>query len=32
MYDYAKKAYAAYGVNTETALSKLKDIPVSIHC
>ena len=32
MYDYAKKAYAEYGVDTEVALAKLKDIPVSIHC
>lgn len=32
MYDYAKKAYAAYGVDTEAAIVKLKDIPVSIHC
>lgn len=32
MYDYAKKAYAEYGVDTEAALAKLKDIPVSIHC
>lgn len=32
MYDYAKKAYAQYGVDTEAALAKLKDIPVSIHC
>lgn len=32
MYEYAKKAYAAYGVDAEAALAKLKDIPVSIHC
>ena len=32
MYEYAKKAYAAYGVDAEAALTKLKDIPVSIHC
>lgn len=32
MYEYAKKAYAAYGVDTEAALTTLKDIPVSIHC
>ena len=32
MYDYAKKVYSAYGVDTEAALSKLNDIPVSIHC
>ena len=32
MYEYAKKTYAEYGVDTEAALAKLKDIPVSIHC
>lgn len=32
MYDYAKKAYATYGVDTDAAIAKLKDIPVSIHC
>lgn len=32
MYDYAKKAYAAYGVDTDAAIAKLKNIPVSIHC
>ncbi len=32
MYDLAKKEYAQYGVDTEVALAKLKDIPVSIHC
>ncbi len=32
MYEYAKKSYAAYGVDTEAAISELKDIPVSIHC
>lgn len=32
MYDYAKKIYAEYGVDTEKAIAKLKDIPVSIHC
>ncbi len=32
MYEYAKKAYAYYGVDTEAALNKLKEIPVSIHC
>lgn len=32
MFDFAKKEYAKYGVDVEAALSKLKDIPVSVHC
>lgn len=32
MYELAKKAYAAYGVDTEAAIAQLKEIPVSIHC
>ncbi len=32
MYDNAKQRYATFGVDTEYALNKLKDIPVSIHC
>ena len=32
MYEQAKKLYASYGVDTEAALAKLKNIPVSIHC
>ena len=32
MYGFAKKEYAAYGIDTEAAIAKLKDIPVSIHC
>lgn len=32
MYEQAKKEYAAFGVDTEAAIAKLKDIPVSIHC
>ena len=31
-YEYAKQAYAAFGVDTEQALAKLATIPVSIHC
>ena len=31
-YEYAKQAYAAFGVDTEEALAKLATIPVSIHC
>lgn len=32
MYEYAKKQYAAIGVDTERALDALKNIPVSVHC
>lgn len=32
MYEQVKKLYASYGVDTEAALAKLKEIPVSIHC
>lgn len=32
MYQLAKKEYAKHGIDTETALDKLKEIPVSIHC
>lgn len=32
MYDYAKKIYSAYGVDTEKALAALAQIPVSVHC
>lgn len=32
MYEIAKKEYAEYGIDTEDAIAKLKDIPVSIHC
>ncbi len=31
-YEEAKKMYAAYGVDTEEALRRLKEIPVSVHC
>ena len=31
-YDSAKAAFADWGVDTETALSKLATIPVSMHC
>lgn len=31
-YEEAKKAYAAYGVDAESALERLKEIPVSVHC
>lgn len=32
VYELAKKEYSAYGVDTEAAIAKLKEIPVSIHC
>ena len=32
MYEYAKRAYAEYGLDTEKALAALADIPVSVHC
>ncbi len=32
MYGFAKKEYEANGIDTEAAIAKLKDIPVSIHC
>lgn len=32
MYNSAKQEYAKYGIDTEAAIVKLKDIPVSIHC
>lgn len=31
-YEEAKKMYAAYGVDTEKALGRLAEIPVSVHC
>lgn len=31
-YEEAKKRYAAYGVNTDAAIERLKNIPVSLHC
>ena len=31
-YELAKEAYAAIGVNTEAAMERVKNIPVSIHC
>ena len=32
MYSKAQELYADFGVNTETALKRLGNIPVSIHC
>lgn len=31
-YELAKEQYAALGVDTDAAISKLKDIPVALHC
>ena len=31
-YELAKKAYAAYGIDTDAAIEKLKNIPISMHC
>lgn len=31
-YEQAKQDYAAYGVDTDNAISILKNIPISIHC
>lgn len=32
MYESAKKQFAAYGIDTDAAIEKLKSIPVSVHC
>lgn len=31
-YEFAKKAYKAYGVDADAAIEKLKSIPLSVHC
>ena len=31
-YELAKKSYKEFGINTDTVLGKLKDIPISVHC
>ena len=31
-YELAKAAYAAYGVDTDAAIAKLKNVPLSLHC
>ncbi|MBR0400905.1 MAG: L-rhamnose isomerase, partial [Lachnospiraceae bacterium] len=31
-YHEAKQAYARFGVDTDAAIAKLKEIPVSLHC
>lgn len=32
MYQEAKERYAAWGVDADSAIARLKEIPVSIHC
>ena len=32
MYELAKETYAAFGIDTEAAIEKLKNIPLSVHC
>ena len=32
IYDYAKEQYAELGVDVDSALVKLKNIPLSVHC
>lgn len=31
-YEHAREIYAQYGVNTDSALEKMKDVRISIHC
>ena len=31
-FEYAKEAYAAYGVDVEAALAKIASVPVAMHC
>ena len=31
-YESAKEIYAKHGVDTDAAIAKLKEIPVSLHC
>ena len=31
-YETAKEIYAAYGVDTDRVLEKMKEIPLSVHC
>ncbi len=32
IFEYAKSAYAAYGVDVDAAMAKLKTVPISLHC
>ncbi len=31
-YEYAKKAYAELGIDTDAAIAKLKNVPLALHC
>ena len=31
-YEYAKSAYAKYGIDTDAAIATLRNVPISIHC
>lgn len=31
-YEEAKKIYATFGVDTDAAIARMKEIPVSLHC
>ena len=31
-YEYAKARYATFGVDTDAAIARVSEIPVSIHC
>ena len=31
-YEFAKQAYAKWGVDVDEAVEKLKNVPISIHC
>ena len=31
-YEIAKAEYAKLGIDTDAAIQKLKDVPVSLHC
>lgn len=31
-YSYAKQAYAAFGIDTDSVMNKLKDFKISLHC
>ena len=31
-YEYAKQKYASIGVDTDAAISKLKNVPIALHC
>lgn len=31
-YEQAKQAYAKYGIDTDAAIERLKNIPISVHC